>query len=221
VSAFVSLLPRVEPAGSSTWRSWTDTDVVDVGHAAFATRTYLEQRDVRRYLARMSDEMRLSAAADVGSGYGRLSPVLREVCPLVVGIEREPGLVEQAQALWPTIEFRQTPSLSRLPAEARSFDMALTFTVLQHLVDSVLLEVVGELKRILRHPGFLLLCEETDERPVSGDLTDPSLTCTVGRSVVRYQELLAPMELIETSPRQIEPTYERPNVGTYMLFRTW
>jgi SAM-dependent methyltransferase len=219
--SLLSRLSRVEPAVPARWQSWTDTDVVDVGPGAFAARTYLEQRDVRRYLSRITDEQRLSAAADVGCGYGRLSPVLSEVCPSVVGIEREPGLVEQAQALWPSIEFRQTPSLSRLPAEAKSFDMALTFTVLQHLVDSVLLQVVAELKRIIRHPGFLLLCEETDERHVSGELTDPSLTCTVGRSVFRYQELLAPMELIETSPRQIEPTYERPNVGTYMLFRTW
>jgi SAM-dependent methyltransferase len=215
----VPLLQRVEPAGPSTWKQWTDTDVVDVGHAAFATRTYLEQRDLRRYLSRITDEMQLSAVADVGCGYGRLSPVLREVCARVVGIEREPALVEQARALWPSIEFRQTPSLTELPADARAFDLALTFTVLQHLVDAVLIEVAAELKRILRRPGFLLLCEETDERHVAGDLEDPNLTCTVGRPVSRYQELLSPLELIETSPRQIEPTYQRPQVGTYMLFR--
>jgi SAM-dependent methyltransferase len=161
----------------------------------------------------------LQAAADIGCGYGRLSPVLAELCSQVVGFEREPEFVRQAQELWPAIEFRQTPSLARLPAPSASFDFVLTFTVLQHLIETEAQRVARELKRVLRRPAFLLLCEETDEAHVAGDLFDPAGTCTIGRRVERYQKLLAPLELMETASRRIEPTYPRPNVGTYMLFK--
>ncbi len=191
---------------------------MDVGSAAFAARTYLEQRDLRRYLTQVAGETSLEAAADVGCGFGRLTPVLAEVFANVVGFERESEFVRQAQELWPSIDFRQTASLAKLPARPGSFDFVLTFTVLQHLIDTEVRRVAEELKRVLRRPAFLLLCEETDEAHVAGDLVDPAGSCTIGRRVERYQELLAPLELVETSARRIEPTYSRPDVGTYMLF---
>jgi SAM-dependent methyltransferase len=207
------LISRVRRAGPQAWQRWADPDVVDVGYAAFAARTYVEQRDLRRFFTQAARAVPLQTAADVGCGYGRLSPVLAEVCREVVGFEREPEFVRQAQELWPSIEFRQTASLARLPARTGSFDFVLTFTVLQHLIDTEVGRVAEDLKRVLRRPGFLLLCEETDQ-----GLSDPAVSRTIGRSVERYQELLAPLELVETAPRRIEPTYSRPDVGTYMLF---
>ena len=191
--------------------------MVDVEGAAFAARTYLEQAEVRRYARMAGEQVVLRDLADVGCGFGRLTPVLGEF-GRVVGFEREPEFCSAAAAVWPTIEFRAVRRLSQLPAPSGSFGFALTFTVLQHLPDPLLPDVVAELLRVLRRPGFLLLCEETDPEHQSGDRRDPAARVTVGRPVEVYERALAAMRLVETSPRRIEPTYPRPDVGTYMLF---
>jgi SAM-dependent methyltransferase len=202
-----------------SWRQWSQEDVVDAGAAEFVVRTYLEQEAVRRHLRRAAAQMEIGSLADVGAGYGRLSLVLQEF-GRVVAFEREPEFVSAGRALLPQeVEFRQIRTLSRLPAESRSFDFVLTFTVLQHTVDAVFQAACGEIKRVLRRGGFVLLCEETDESHVDGDLEDPEGRCTIGRTVERYRRTMAPLTLVASEPRRIEPTYPRADVGTYMLFR--
>jgi SAM-dependent methyltransferase len=213
-------IPSAPEAGQVAWKRWHESDVVDVGYAAFAVRTYLEQADLGRYLDRVSGEIDPDAACDIGAGYGRLSMVLADRFKTVVAFEREPAFCEQGRRLLPGVRFCQVSTLERLPTPSGSFDFVLTFTVLQHLIDPVLQNVAGEIKRIVSTPGFVLLCEETDKGHVDGDLSDPNGRCTIGRSVEDYAALFAPLKLIETSPRRIEPTYPRPAVGTYMLFRS-
>ena len=192
--------------------------MVDVAGPAFAARTYLEQAEVRRHLRRAAAGAELRDLADVGAGFGRMTPVLAEF-GRVTGFEREPALVARARTLWPDLAFRQVDDLARLPAAPGSLDLVMTFTVLQHVIDAEAERVTGELRRVLRPGGHVLLCEETDEAHVTGDIR-PGGRCTIGRSVERYERMLAPMALVDTSPRRIEPTYPRPNVGTYMLFRS-
>lgn len=196
---------------------WQIAEVVDVDGPAFAARTYREQAELRRYLGLIASRIDIGRLADVGCGFGRLTPVLAEFGD-AVGFEREPAFVDQARALWPEITFHGVASLAELPADTGAFDAVLTFTVLQHLIDPVARRVCGELRRVLSPRGFVLACEETDPRHVSGDVQDADARVTVGRSVARYQELMAPLRLIATSPRRIEPTYHRPDVGSYMLF---
>lgn len=193
--------------------------MVDVAGPAFATRTYLEQAELRRHLLRAAAGTALRDLADVGAGFGRMTPVLAEF-GRVTAFEREPDLVARARALWPDLAFRQVDDLARLPADSRSLDLAMTFTVLQHVIDREAERVTAELRRVLRPRGYVLLCEETDESHVTGDTARPGGRCTIGRSVERYGRMLAPLELVDTSPRRIEPTYPRPHVGTYMLFRS-
>jgi SAM-dependent methyltransferase len=204
---------------------WSETEVVDVAGSAFAARCYLEQAEVRRYLRRAAEEIELRDLADVGCGFGRLTPVLAEF-GRAVGFEREPAFVAQARALWPGLAFHEVRELSRLPARGGSFDLVMTFTVLQHLIDREALRVIKELKSVVRRPGFVLLCEETDPEHQSGDATDPRARVTIGRPVECYEALLSPLRLVESSPRMIEPTYRRQDgtappagVGTYMLFQ--
>jgi SAM-dependent methyltransferase len=201
--------------GSAAHR-WTEREVVDVGGPEFAVRTYVEQSDVRSYLARIG---RLAKAADVGAGYGRMCPVLREFAAHVVAFEREPDLVARGGFLQPAVEFRRVGSLSALTAPDGEFDFALTFTVLQHLTHAAAQEAVAEIRRIVRPGGHVLLCEETDGSFTEGDPAEPGSYFTFGRGVDRYREWLAPFELLDSSPRRIEPGYPRADVGTYLLFR--
>ena len=80
-------------------------------------------------------------------------------------------------------------------------------------------KVVPELKRVRRDTGAIVLVEETDGTLEAGKAARAELGYTKGRTVATYAELMAPLTLVHTQPRRIEPTYERPDVGTYMLFR--
>ena len=204
--------------GSEPRVVWQQEHVVDVRDAAFAARTWIEQRDLRIVLAGALEGRVVGRAAEVGSGFGRMTPVLTEFAASVSGFEREGAFVEEASALHPAISFARVDTLARLPAADASYDLVLTFTVLQHLVDAVLEEVAGEIRRVLRPSGVLVLCEETDASHRAGDVDDPNGMCTIGRVVPAYAELFRPLALVATRPRRVEPTYPRPDVGTYMAF---
>ena len=147
-----------------------------------------------------------------------MTPVLTEFADSVCGFEREPHFVEQAQPLFPGIAFHQVAGLDSLPVPENHFSLALTFTVLQHLTEPVLARVAREIDRVLEPGGILVLCEETDTSHVSGTVTDPNGMSTIGRSVAAYHALFPGYRLRTTRPRVIEPTYPRPEVGTYMVF---
>ncbi len=156
----------------------------------------------------------VASACDVGCGFGRLTPVLTEFAERVVGFEREEGLLTIAQSLQPAIDFRPIESLQRLPADQASFNLALVFTVLQHVPEPDVRAVIDELRRIVRPDGYLLLCEETDATLEAGDREHAHLGYTCGRLVTTYEAWLAPWKLLATRRRTIEPDYPRPDVGT-------
>ncbi len=205
-------------AAPPSFKAWTFRDVVDVDFPAFALRTYLEQAGVRRFLAAAAGGRRLPAAAEIGCGYGRLLPVLGEFADRVAGFERQPEFAAEAARLHPAAGISRISTLENLPARDGAFDAVLTFTVLQHLVDPVAVRVATEIRRILAPFGHVLICEETDPGHLSGDTSDPDGMCTVGRSAGTYARLFAPLRLLASAPRVVEPTYPRPDVGTFLLF---
>jgi len=199
--------------------TWQQQHVVDVRDSAFAARTYIEHRDLRRVILQALGHVPVrTRAAEFGSGFGRITPVLTEYALSVTGFEREAAFITESKSLFPDISFDHVESLSRVPAPDASFDLVLTFTVLQHLTDESLRLVVAEIIRVLRPSGVLILCEETDVSQRTGDVFDPNGICTIGRSVDTYAKLLQPLTLSATHPRRIEPTYPRSEVGTYMTF---
>ena len=207
------------PDGAPTSRHvWTPRDISDTSGPGALLRAYLEQRDLRRCLRKVTEDRPLASACDVGCGYGRLTPVLTEFAPRVVGFEREPRLVAQARHLQPEVEFAAVDSLSHLPAAGGEFGFAMTFTVLQHLGDREARAAAEELERIAAG-GFVLLVEETDAALRDGDPKRPGAGLTVGRPLEAYADWMRPWTLCESVPRRIEPGYARADVGTFMLFR--
>ncbi len=206
------------PDTAPPFKPWTLRDVVDVDFPAFALRTYLEQAGVRRFLARAAGGGRVRAAAEVGCGYGRLLPVLSELAERVAGFERQPEFAAEAARLHPGAAIFRVASLARLPALDASFDFVLSFTVLQHLVDSVAGKVADEMKRLRAPGGHVLICEETDPSHVKGDTRDEAGICTIGRIPETYAGLFSPLRLLASEPRVVEPTYPRADVGSYLLF---
>jgi SAM-dependent methyltransferase len=197
---------------------WTPHEVVDVDGPRAMLRAYLEQRDIREFCVNLASAGALTAACDIGCGFGRLTPVLTEFAARVVGFERETSLLSIARALQPDVNFCDIVTLQHLPAEPASFDFGLVFTVLQHIPEPEVKAVIGELRRIVKPAGHLLLCEETDAALEAGDRSAAHLGYTCGRPVPTYEAWLSPWKLVATKRRTIEPGYPRADVGTYMLF---
>ncbi|MGH9366963.1 MAG: class I SAM-dependent methyltransferase [Thermoanaerobaculia bacterium] len=195
---------------------WRFDEVSDIGGAASSLRNYLEQSGVRRCLETAARERPIRAAADVGCGYGRLTPVLTEFAPRVAGFEREETLLAEARRLQPGVEWISVKDLASLPAPDGAFDFAMTFTVLQHIPDAAACQVVAELQRVARG-GFLLLVEETDPA-LGAELPRDVPGGTRGRPVETWEQWLAPWRLRLAFPRSIEPGYPRADVGTFLLF---
>lgn len=203
----------------SNEQNWLEEEVTDVFGAKFIIRTYIEQADLRRYLTHISALIQLDHACDIGAGYGRLSPVLSEFSENVVAFEREKSLCDKGSFLLPTADYRQIDTLKSLPASDDEFDLALTFTVLQHLWDDLAKAAISEIQRIVRPGGYVLICEETDESEEYACNIEESHSAFIGRSLEKYKKWMTPFHLTKTSPRSIERGYERGNVGAYMLFR--
>jgi len=202
---------------TSARHKWTLEEVVDSVGPGAILRNYVEQRDVRACLLAAAVHGPIRRAADVGCGYGRLTPVLSEVASEVWGLEREALFVDEAKRLQPKAQFLQVESLERLPLPDNSVDFAMTFTVMQHMRKQNAIAVCIELKRIAQH-GFVLVVEETDPTLADDDSDSGGGGVTIGRSVDTYREWMRPFELVLQRAREIEPGYPRPDVGTYMLF---
>lgn len=199
-------------------KTWTPTDVVDVSGPSALLRNYLEQRDVREYVQRAELTTPIARAYDVGCGFGRLTPVLSEFAPAVIGFEREASLVATARQLLPTLEFVQVQTLESLPVPAASAEFVMTFTVLQHMPATQAEAVIREIARVLAPGGHVLAVEETDPGLEAGDVARADDGYTRGRPWSWYEAQFAPLKLVRMGPRVIEPGYPRADVGTYMLF---
>jgi SAM-dependent methyltransferase len=201
------------------WIPYHMKDVVDVNDAKMSVRNYIEQKDLRCYLNLINNNRKINKAVEFGSGYGRMTQVLTEFASEVIGLEREQSFVNEATKIIPNVTFIQANDLSSKVLEGDAFDVIITFTFLQHLIDDRAQKVIKEMIRCLKTYGHILICEETDDRIIDGNINDPLGICTIGRTVKRYCEYFEPLVLEFIAPRRIEPGYPRENTGTYMLFR--
>ncbi|MDJ0714527.1 MAG: class I SAM-dependent methyltransferase [Prochloraceae cyanobacterium] len=201
------------------WIPYQMKDVVDVNDAKMSVRNYIEQKDLRCYLSLINNKRKINAAAEFGCGYGRMTQVLTEFASKVIGLEREQSFVNEAVTLIPNVTFIQVNDLSSKILSGDTFDVIITFTFLQHLIDEQAQKVIKEMIRCLKTHGHILICEETDETQIFGNIHDPLGQCTIARSVEKYCEYFNPLVLELTAPRRIEPDYPRENTGTYMIFR--
>lgn len=200
------------------WIPYEMKDVVDVNDANMSVRNYIEQKDIKCYLNLINNRKKINTAAEFGCGYGRMTQVLTEFASKVVGLEREQSFVNEAVALIPDVTFIQVNDLASKILDGDTFDVIITFTFLQHLIDYEAQKVIKEMSRCLKTDGHILICEETDDTHIYGNINDPLGRCTIGRTVEKYCEYFNPLVLEFTAPRRIEPGYPRKNTGTYMIF---
>lgn len=172
-------------------------------------RTYLEHKQIREIMKLLVGKYGFRTVADVGCGYGRMTPILKEYCEgRIEGFERDADFITIARTNMPDIMFHHTDNLRELKAFSGYFDLVFTFTVLQHISDHNIRSVATELKRICS--STLLICEETDS--TWQDKT------TTGRTIKTYEELFSPFKLKYYFPRIQEPNCPNKQPGHYMVF---
>lgn len=96
------------------------------------------------------------AVCDMGCGPGHVARFLRDAGADVFGLDLSPGMLAQARALNPDIEFREG-NLLALPLADGTLAGIAAFYAIVNLPDTVLDQVFTEMERVLAPSGLLLL----------------------------------------------------------------
>jgi SAM-dependent methyltransferase len=148
---------------------------------------------------------------EIGCGFGRLSPVFAELATEHVGVDINAEALAAARATYPALEFREA-SVTDLPFDDGSFDVVVTWTVLQHLPPGLVDDALAEVRRVLVPAGRVLLCEETFD-------PDGRTHHSWHRPPEFYAEALAPLPLRHSA--YIDAIDDLPGLrspGRVMLF---
>jgi SAM-dependent methyltransferase len=112
----------------------------------------------------------LGIICDMGCGPGQVARYLSEQGVEACGVDLSPGMVERAQRLNPGIPFLQGDMLALSGVADNSYGGVAAFYSIIHVPRPALHQAFGELKRVLRPGGILLL------------------TCHIGREVIHRDE---------------------------------
>lgn len=152
-------------------------------------RTYWEHAELRRLLGDRTIERSL----EIGCGFGRNSPVLAELAREHIAVDVNAEPLELARRHYPHVHF-EVASATKLPFADESFDAVVTWTVLQHIPPHLISAACAEIARVTRPGGRVILLEASR---YAGREPDRSAH-TFDRSAATYEDLLAPLRLVET-----------------------
>lgn len=166
-------------------------------------------------LARIHGELqdvRAHRSLEIGCGFGRLSMAIAHHSDSHIAIDINNDALAVGRSTYPYIDFRSGGAQS-LPFPDDYFDLAVTWTVLQHIRPTQIDTAAAEIRRVLAAGATLLICEETRDPAGSGGHT-------WHRSVASYEQILSPLRLVNHG--LIDAIAEIPGMqspGEVMLFR--
>lgn len=159
----------------------------------------------RQLLDRFAADVRdVGAACDMGCGPGHVARYLHQRGVQVCGVDLSPAMVERARRLTPGVEFRQGDMMALDAADGAWAGIAAFYSII-HIHRENLLRVLGELRRVLRPGGLLLLAFHVGDETVHLDEWWGQRVC-VDFFFFRSEELAA---YLRTAGFQIEQIIER------------
>jgi len=134
--------------------------------------------------------------AEFGCGYGRIGLVLLRLLPkgsTYVGIDQSSKLISKGRQVWADMPWKaelHVGSIYEAPFADKSFDVAMTHTVLMHVPYPE--KVIQEMIRVTRPNGLVIACEANRN----------AHTAMLHIQEANHQET-APLELFQTINREI------------------
>ena len=124
-------------------------------------RHYYELTQLRRCLGFIAEEgVKPGRSLEIGCGFGRLSPYIAEHFEQHTAVDINNWAVSEASHFYPKISF-SVASATDLPFPDHSFDAVITWTVLQHIPNSLVGKALSEINRVAKPSSLVILCEAT------------------------------------------------------------
>jgi len=125
----------------------------------------LDRQVLDRFAASVRD---VGLACDMGCGPGHIARYLHEHGVPVCGIDLSPAMVERASRLTPGIDFRQGDMMALNVPDAAWAGVAAFYSII-HIPRSDMARALGELRRVLRPGGLLLVAFHIGDDPIHLD----------------------------------------------------
>jgi ubiquinone/menaquinone biosynthesis C-methylase UbiE len=107
-------------------------------------RHYYEVMQLRRCLELIAGQaVKPGRSLEIGCGFGRLSPYIAEHFEQHTAVDINNWAVSEASQFYPGISF-SVASATELPFPDHSFDAVITWTVLQHIPNSLVSKALRE-----------------------------------------------------------------------------
>lgn len=162
-------------------------------------------------ITRLVADLDVQRSLEFGCGFGRLTPTLAGLSTAHTAIDINADALAAARCAYPQLEFRHSTGAT-LPFDDGTFDLIVTWTVLQHVPPHLIDATLDDIMRVRSPPGRLLLCEETR-------LAGAPSRHSWHREAAFYERRFAPLELTYSS--YIEEIDRLPGMsspGRVMLF---
>ena len=168
--------------------------------------------------------------ADLGCGPGHVAAYLATLGPTAIGIDLSPGMVEQGRARFPAVQFREGTLLA-LPATDAELSGAIAFYSILHLKPEHRPIAYGEMARVLRPGGWLLVAfhvSRADAGHRAGDIMHAEQWWGEQVDLDFYyldpEEVAAGLQaagfsVMSRTDREPWPGAEQPSRRTYLLCR--
>ena len=160
--------------------------------ASLLCRHYYEVTQLRRCLGLIAEQdVKPGRSLEIGCGFGRLSPYIAEHFEQHTAVDINTWAVSEASRFYPKVSF-SVASATELPFPDHSFDAVLTWTVLQHIPNSLVGNALSEINRVANPKSLIILCEAT----LNAAIPEKGWQHTHDRFPEFYAEAFSPRRLI-------------------------
>jgi SAM-dependent methyltransferase len=180
-------------------------------------RHYYEVMHLRRCLGLMAEQgITPGRSLEIGCGFGRLSPYIAEHFEQHTAVDINNWALSEAKQFYPKISF-SVASATELQFPDHSFDVVITWTVVQHIPNSLVSKALSEIKRVAKPKSLIILCEAT----LYAGRPEKSGQHTHDRFPEFYAEAFSPRRLIVSEfITELDQISSMDSPGRLMVFGT-